>query len=88
MNARTSGGHFSIGLSSQNKMTSHIGTGLSVLCASARIGEARRAFDALTRSVALGYTNADWAAEDDDLASLRGLPEFEALLERMRAAES
>ena len=57
-------------------------------CAYARIETPRQALDALTRSVDFGNTGADWAAKDDDLASLRGLPEFEALLERMRTPKS
>lgn len=53
-------------------------------CTRARLGRTQEALAALSHSVDLGYNDADEAAEDPDLRSLRGLPEFEALLARMR----
>ena len=55
-------------------------------CTRARLGHTAKALAALSRSVALGNTDADGAAQDADLRSLRGLPEFEAILARMRDA--
>lgn len=55
-------------------------------CTCARLGEADKALAALSRSINLGNGDADYTAQDVDLISLRGLPEFEALLERMRQA--
>jgi tetratricopeptide (TPR) repeat protein len=57
-----------------------------VACACARVGERGKALAALALSIELGNTNAKQSAEDPDLASLRELPEFESLLERMRQA--
>jgi len=53
-------------------------------CTWARLGEIDEALEALCRSVNLGYTDADHAGRDPDLRSLRGLPEFEAILPRIR----
>jgi Flp pilus assembly protein TadD len=53
-------------------------------CSRARLGRTQEALAALSRSVDLGNTDANWVAEDPDLRSLRGLPEFEAILARMR----
>jgi tetratricopeptide (TPR) repeat protein len=55
-------------------------------CTRARLGRAADALAALARSVGLGNTDADWAAQDQDLRSLGGLPEFAAILARMRGA--
>lgn len=56
----------------------------NLACARARLGQTQEALAALARSVELGNSNADWAAQDPDLRSLRGLPEFESILARMR----
>ncbi len=53
-------------------------------CTRARLGRSAQALDALARSVDLGYADADGAAEDVDLRSLQGRPEFKAILARMR----
>lgn len=53
-------------------------------CTRARLGKEVEALTALTRSVELGNTDADHAEQDKDLASLRDLPTFQALLVRMR----
>jgi tetratricopeptide (TPR) repeat protein len=58
----------------------------NLACARARLGRIEGALEALDRSVDLGYTNADWARQDPDLRSLRGLAEFDAILARMRGA--
>lgn len=54
-------------------------------CALARSGDAAGALEALSACVPLGWTNADHAAQDADLGTLRGLPEFNAVLRLMRA---
>ena len=56
----------------------------ALACSRARLGRAEDALTALGRSAELGNTDADWAAQDPDLRSLRGLPEFDAILARMR----
>lgn len=38
------------------------------------------AFEALTRSIDLGYGDYDWMKSDSDLASLHGDPRFQSLL--------
>jgi predicted esterase len=49
-------------------------------CARARSGDRGRALDALEEAVARGFADRDHMAADEDLASLRGQPRFEALL--------
>lgn len=55
----------------------------NLACAYARVGATDESLAALSRAIDLGYGKANWAAEDPDLRSLRGLPEFRALLARM-----
>jgi tetratricopeptide (TPR) repeat protein len=55
-----------------------------IACIQALMGEAALALQALTRAVDLGWVDADHAAEDSDLSCLRELPDFAALLRRMR----
>jgi len=57
----------------------------NLACTQARLGHTAEALAALTRAVELGYRDADWAEQDPDLRPLRGLPEFDALLARMRS---
>lgn len=38
----------------------------------------------LSHAIGLGYRDYNWMAEDPDLQSLQGVPEFEALLDRLR----
>ena len=60
----------------------HVQYGLA--CTRARLGYTEEALAALSRSVELGYTNMEWAAQDTDLRSLHDLPEFDAILTQMR----
>jgi Flp pilus assembly protein TadD len=55
-------------------------------CTRARLGQTAEALTALARSVELGNTDADHAAQDADLRSLRGLPEFATILEQMQSS--
>lgn len=57
----------------------------NLACTRARLSRIEEALAALARSVELGNTDADETTEDPDLRLLRGLPEFEALLARMRS---
>lgn len=50
--------------------------------AHARLGQNRKALDALDKAVSLGWTNRAAIASDDDLASLRGEPRFQQLIAR------
>ena len=45
-------------------------------CSYALVGQGDRAFHALGRAVDLGYRDAEWMREDQDLASLRDGPAF------------
>ncbi len=57
-------------------------------CCLARLGQKERACDALAEAVDLGFNGAAHAAQDADLASLRGMSRFRELLERMKKAEA
>lgn len=62
-------------------------TGLyNAACACAILGEREKAIDLLDRAVQHGRGRLIWIEEDQDLASLRGEPRFEAILDRVRAA--
>ncbi|RME72575.1 MAG: hypothetical protein D6776_08545 [Planctomycetota bacterium] len=54
-------------------------------CSLALTGQPTAALDALERAIELGYDDAEHMAADPDLASLRDLPRFDALLERIVA---
>jgi predicted esterase len=56
----------------------------NLACARARLGLERKALDALERAIAAGYRDADHAAADPDLESLRGSERFKTLLARAR----
>jgi len=51
-----------------------------VACALARAGDSRRALEFLEQARGLGYRDVETAATDPDLASLHGLPAFDAWL--------
>lgn len=55
-------------------------------CLYARLGEPQRAIEALTQAVAGGYKTFGWMEQDPDLASLRGLPEFQKIVATQRLA--
>jgi tetratricopeptide (TPR) repeat protein len=46
------------------------------------------AFDALQRAVKLGYADAEWMLQDDDLAPIRADPRFAQLLAEMLSGAS
>jgi adenylate cyclase len=48
----------------------------NVACLYSRLGEARRALDALQQAVAAGYWNYGWMKHDPDLEPIRNEPEF------------
>lgn len=60
----------------------------NLACSLALTGATALALDALERAVALGYADVDQMEADDDLASLRGLPRFIALVARLRGASA
>ncbi len=57
----------------------------NLACARARLGLEDKALDALERAIGSGYRDADHAAADPDLESLRGSERFTALLARAGA---
>jgi len=59
----------------------------NLACAQALAGRPEEALTSLGRSVDAGWTGAEHAKQDGDLASIRGRPEFQELLVRMEAAE-
>jgi adenylate cyclase len=52
-------------------------------CTYAVLGEPERALDLLERAVDHGWGDRGWLEHDGDLATLHGLPRFNALLQRM-----
>jgi TolB-like protein/Flp pilus assembly protein TadD len=53
----------------------------NVACLYSRLGEIRRAIEALQQAVAAGYWNYGWMKHDPDLDPIRNEPEFEQLLQ-------
>jgi tetratricopeptide (TPR) repeat protein len=56
------------------------GVRYNVACLHALEGQAERALDELAEVLRAGFTNRAWIGRDPDLASLRDLPRFKALL--------
>lgn len=54
-------------------------------CSYALTGEKDSAFHALERAVELGYKDARWMTEDDDLVALRDDPRFPRLISKARS---
>ncbi|MDD4736990.1 MAG: hypothetical protein PHP44_12900 [Kiritimatiellae bacterium] len=52
-------------------------------CSYALSGQMDHAFESLNQAVDLGYADADWIMEDEDLKALRGDQRFKRLLLRM-----
>jgi hypothetical protein len=65
----------------------HANSWYNYACCLARLRKKERACEALGRAADLGFNGAAHAAKDPDLASLRGMPRFRALLERMEKAQ-
>ncbi|HED64105.1 MAG TPA: hypothetical protein ENJ09_00990 [Planctomycetes bacterium] len=57
----------------------------NLACSLALLGMGTRALEELRRSIELGYDDVDHLLGDDDLATLHGSPEFEELVEILRA---
>jgi hypothetical protein len=55
-------------------------------CSLARLGNKQAALDALAKAVDNGFRNGAHAAQDPDLAPLRGMPAFDGQLKRMQGA--
>jgi TolB-like protein/Tfp pilus assembly protein PilF len=55
----------------------------NVACGFMQLGEPERALDCLSRAVDAGFAHREWAANDPELAPLKGDPRFEAILNRM-----
>ncbi|HEX6881617.1 MAG TPA: protein kinase [Terriglobales bacterium] len=54
----------------------------NVACVYALLGEQDRAIDCLQRSITQGWGQKEWMMNDPDLASLRGNPRFQRLIEQ------
>jgi adenylate cyclase len=54
-----------------------------IACVYALLGEEARALDALERGIQAGFGRREWAERDPDLASLRGSPRFQQLLQAL-----
>jgi len=59
-----------------NEPTTHY----NLACSLALLAQAGEAIQELERAVALGYADAEHLLADEDLASLRGSPKFEAVV--------
>jgi hypothetical protein len=59
-------------------------TAYNLACIKAVLGKHAEALDALSRAVELGWSDAEHTQSDEDLASLRALPEFARLVEQMQ----
>ncbi len=57
----------------------------NVACIFAQEGRPDEALDLIEQNVAAGWGNADWLRNDPDMASIRDLPRFRALVERIPA---
>ena len=55
----------------------------NLACSLALSGQAAEALDALEEAIGLGYSDAGFLLEDNDLTSLRSNPRFEALVRRL-----
>jgi len=56
----------------------------NLACAYALKGDKERALEALERSVESGFEDPEHIEKDDDLASLRGEPRFQALVQKLK----
>jgi tetratricopeptide (TPR) repeat protein len=56
----------------------------NLACSRALLGDSSAALEALEQAVGLGYSDCEFMAQDDDLASLRDSRRFRALIERIR----
>jgi TolB-like protein/Tfp pilus assembly protein PilF/tRNA A-37 threonylcarbamoyl transferase component Bud32 len=54
-----------------------------IACVYGILGEKEKALDALEKGIKAGFGRREWAEKDPDLASLRGLPRFQKLLESL-----
>ncbi|MGJ3243780.1 MAG: TPR end-of-group domain-containing protein [Opitutales bacterium] len=55
----------------------------NLACSLALKNRKKEAVEALQEAVNLGYEDAAWIQQDDDLENLRGYPAFEAILDRL-----
>jgi Flp pilus assembly protein TadD len=59
----------------------------NLACSLALLGRAQDALDTLERAIALGYRDPEHMSEDEDLASVRSHPRFQALLASLRSSK-
>jgi len=59
----------------------------NLACSLALLGRAEEALDALERAIDLGYSDPEHMQADEDLASVRSHPRFQALVAGLSSAE-
>jgi Flp pilus assembly protein TadD len=59
----------------------------NLACSLALLGQLQAALDALERAIDLGYRDPEHLLADEDLASVRSHPRFQALVASLRSAE-
>lgn len=55
----------------------------NLACSLARLGETEKACESLKQSIDLGYSDREFMLGDEDLASLRDLPQFQEILKAL-----
>lgn len=84
---QTAGGLFAEGLETDRRLADlRPGEPLvwyNLACSLALCDRHEEALDVLARAVELGYNDAGWMREDEDLVSLRADPRFSEILERL-----
>ena len=60
----------------------------NVACTYSLLGEKEQALDCLEKAVRNGFGHKAWVENDPDFTSLRNLPRFQALLQRLSGAPS
>jgi adenylate cyclase len=63
---------------------SDTGTLCNVACVYAGAGKTDEAMGYLEKAVENGFTQKAWIQNDEDLASLRDMPRYKALLQKMK----
>lgn len=78
--------HTDIQLSRLQPRTPHVWYNLA--CSHALLGQADAAFAALELAIRLGYDQADWMLQDEDLHSIRSDPRFTLLVQKITVTAS
>lgn len=60
----------------------------NLACSLSLTGQSDEAFAALDKAISIGYADADWMQEDEDLGPIRNDPRFARLVARAQARKS